>query len=182
MSTALLSSEQYLALPDEFDKNGNRIRDELIGGEVVKMSPPLRVHDLIKNKINQTILIYLAANRQLKLRALVAIAYEVSNRDTFVPDVSVIKKDRLGGSRIIRGAPDLAIEVVAPTDTASHLKSKVDAYLQNDARTVWVVFPDSRSVMVHTLDSVRELKADQNIKDTLLPGFSAPVSEFFELV
>ena len=146
------------------------------------MSPPLRVHDLIKNKINQTILIYLQANRQLKLRTLVAIGYEVSIHDTFVPDVSVINRDRLGGEgRVIRGAPDLAIEVVSPSDTANHLKNKVDAYLHNGAKTVWVVFPDSRSVMIHTLDSVRELKADQKIEDALLPGFSAAVSEFFEL-
>ena len=144
------------------------------------MSPPLRVHDLIKNKINQTILIYLAANRQLKLRTLVAIAYEVSEHDAFVPDVSVISIDRLTGeARIIRGAPDLAIEVVSPTDTACHQKSKLDAYLENGAKTVWVVFPDGRSMMVHTLASVRELKAHQKIEDELLPGFSAAVSEFF---
>jgi Uma2 family endonuclease len=178
MPTALLSSEQYLALPDEFDKSGNRIKDELIGGEVVKMSPPLRGHDLIKNKINQAILLHLAA-RHSQWSSLVAIGYEVSSRDTFVPDVSVIEKYRLGEGRIIRGAPDLAIEVVAPTDTASHLKSKVDTYLQNGAQTVWVVFPDSRSVMVQTLESVCELKADQKIEDELLPGFSAAVSEFF---
>ena len=180
-TTALLTSEQYLALPVEFDKNGNRIKDELIGGEVVKMPPPSRVHDLIKNRINKAILLYLAANPQLKLSTLVEIGFEVSKHDTFVPGVSVISDDRLiGEGRIIRGAPDVAIEVVSPTDTASHLKSKVDAYLQNGAKTVWVVFPDSRSVMVHTRDSVRELKADQNIEDTLLPGFSAPVSAFFD--
>src|SRR6266404_1511438 len=142
-TTALLSSEQYLALPVEFDKNGNRIKDELIGGEVVKMPPPSQVHDLIKNNISQAILAWLLANRDIKLRTLVEIAFEVSKQDTFVPDASVIKKDRLGGSGIIRGAPDLAIEVVSPTDTASHLKSKVDTYLQNGAKTVWVVFPDS---------------------------------------
>ena len=182
MPAAFLSSEQYLALSDEFDKNGNRIKDELIRGEVVRMSPQSRVHDLIKNNISEAILVWLLTNRDIKLRTLVAIGYEVSNRDTFVPDVSVLKKDRLAcEDRIIRGAPDLAIEVVSPTDTASHLKSKVDTYLQNGAKTVWVVFPDSRSVMVHTLESVRELKADQNIEDMFLPGFSAPVSAFFEL-
>ncbi len=47
--------------------------------------------------------------------------------------------------------------------------------------TVWVVYPDSRSVMVYSGDTVRELKADQKIEDPLLPGFSAPVSSFFDL-
>ena len=51
-ATALLTSEQYLALPEEFDQNGNRIKGELIGGEVVKMPPPSQLHDWIKNRIN----------------------------------------------------------------------------------------------------------------------------------
>jgi len=85
------------------------------------------------------------------------------------------------GSRIQRGAPDIAIEVVSPRDTAAHLKRKVDAYLQGGSKAVWVVFPDSGSVMVHTADSVRELKGNQRVEDPLLPGFSAPVSEFFAL-
>jgi Uma2 family endonuclease len=178
-TTALLTSEQYLALPVEFDNNGNRLKDELIGGEVVKIPPPSRVHDLIKNRINKAILLYLAANPHLKLTTLVEIGFEVTKHDTFVPDASVSSDERLVEGRIIRGAPDLAIEVVSPTDTASHLKSKVDTYLQNGAKTVWVVFPDSRSVMVHTLESVRELKTDQKIEDALLPGFSVTVSTFF---
>ena len=75
----------------------------------------------------------------------------------------------------------MAIEVVSPTDKATHLKSKVDTYLSSGSQTVWVVYPNARSVMVHTTDSVRELKADQEIDDPLLPGFSTPVSAFFEL-
>jgi len=35
--------------------------------------------------------------------------------------------------------------------------------------------------MVYSKDSIRELKADQKIEDPLLPGFSTPVSAFFEL-
>ena len=124
-ATALLTSEQYLALPDEFDKNGNHVKDE---------------------------------------------------------HASVVRRERLSiDDRIFRGAPELAIEVVSPDDTAKHLKSKVDTYLAGGSQSVWVVFPDARSVMVHTADSVRELKADQKIEDPLLPGFSIPVSAFFEL-
>jgi len=35
--------------------------------------------------------------------------------------------------------------------------------------------------MIHSADSVRELRNDQLIEDPLLPGFSAPVSRFFDL-
>jgi Uma2 family endonuclease len=181
-ATAVLTSEQYLALPDEVDQSGNRVKDELIAGEIVRMPPPSRLHDWIKNRISRMLGRYLDANPQITLEPLVEMGAKVSERDTLVPDVSVVQRERvLGAGRIFQGAPDLAIEVVSPTDTAAHLKSKVDAYLQNGSKTVWVVYPDSRSVMIHSGDTARELKADQEIEDALLPGFSVPVSSFFDL-
>jgi len=111
----------------------------------------------------------------------VEMGAEVSKRDVFVPDVSLVKLDRCPEEeRIFRGAPDLAIEVVSPSDTIKRLKAKVDTYLQGGANTVWVVFPESRSVTVYSNDLVRELKGDQTIEDPVFPGFSTPVSAFFK--
>jgi Uma2 family endonuclease len=146
-TTALVTSERYLALPDEFDQNGNRIKDELIGGEIVKMPPASQLHDQIKNEINLILSDFLRANRQLCLKSFVEMGVRLDRLNTCVPDVIVIRRDRLDATgRIVNGAPELAIEVVSPSDTASHLK------------------------------------ADQNIEDPLLPGFSTPVSAFFELI
>ena len=181
-ATTLLTSDQFLALPEECDQHGNRIKDELIGGEVVKMPPASLVHDLIKNGINELLIEYLRSNRQLGLKTLVETGTQVGELDAFIPDVSVVKRSRLSGEkRIVQGAPDIAIEVVSPSDTAKHLKRKVDAYLEGGAKSVWIVFPEVRSVMIYTSDSIRELKGDQPITDPLLPGFSSPVAAFFEL-
>ncbi len=181
-TTTLVTSEQYLAMPDEFDPSGERIRDELIGGEIVRRPPPSRVHDLIKNAINRLLIAYLHTRLDLELRSLVEIGTGISKLDVFVPDVSVIHRERLSREgRIFQGAPDIAIEIVSPYDTAKHLKQKVDAYLQAGSKSVWVVYPDAKSVEVYSGDSMREFKADQNIEDILLPGFSAPVASFFEL-
>ena len=178
----MFSSEQFLALPEAYDNNSNHIRDELIGGEIVRTPLHSSRHDRIKNRINRLLIRFLDTNPQLGLDSLVDMAAEISAHDAFVPDVSVFHQNRLTEDRRIqRGAPDIAIEVVSPRDTASHLKRKVDAYLQGGSKAVWVVFPDSNSVMVHTADSVRELKGNQQIGDPLLPGFSTPVSGFFQL-
>lgn len=181
-ATALVTSAQYLALADEFDQSGNRIKDELIGGEIVKMPPASLVHDRIKNQIGRILFRYLDAHPATKLEALIETGAEVSPVDVFVPDISVIRRDRLNtNTRILAGPPELAVEVVSPSDTASHLKAKVDAYLSHGAKTVWVVYPESKSVIVYSVDAMRELKADQKIEDPLLPGFSTQVSAFFEL-
>jgi len=181
-ATTLLTSDQFLALPEEYDQHGNRIKDELIGGEVVRMAQPSYFHDRIKNRISRLLTRYLDAHPEITLDALVEIGAQVSEYDTYVPDVAVV---RLGeqplSARIYRGAPELAIEVVSPSDTAKHLERKVDAYLQGGAKSVWIVFPEARSVTVHTRESARKLKADQSITDPLLLGFSSTVAAFFEL-
>jgi hypothetical protein len=43
LARAPITSEEYLAFPDEFDPNGNRIRDELISGEPVEAPPPFEL-------------------------------------------------------------------------------------------------------------------------------------------
>jgi Uma2 family endonuclease len=181
-ATTLLTSDQFLAMPEEFDQYGNRIKVELIGGEVVTMAFPSLPHDLIKNEINAMLIRYFDRHPALGLLSLVEIGTHVSDLDAFMPDVSVVRRDRLqGGFRVFESAPELAIEVVSPSDTAKHLKRKVDAYLEAGAKSVWIVYPEARSVMIHSSDSVRELKASQSISDPLLPGFSSPVAAFFEL-
>jgi Uma2 family endonuclease len=181
-ATALVTSEQYLALPDEFDQSGNRIRDELIGGEIVKMPPASMLHDLIKNEIKSVLDDVLKQNKRLGLKALVEFGSRLTDHDTFVPDVCVVKRDRLDEvSRILQGAPDLAIEIVSPSDTVSHLKAKVDTYLANGSHSVWVVFPELKSVAIYKSGSIRELRADETIDDEMFPGLSLAVSSFFEL-
>jgi Uma2 family endonuclease len=179
-ATAILTSEQYLSLPEEFDQNGNRIKDELIGGEVVKMPPASQKYDRIKNRINRILNRHLDKCPELAMESLVEMGTEVSRRDVFVPEVSLVKLDRCSEEeRIFRGAPELAIEVVSPSDTTKRLKAKVDTYLRGGSSTVSVVFPDSRSVTIYS-GSNRELQGDQTVEDPVIPGFSTPVSAFFE--
>ena len=182
-ATTLLTSEQFLALPEELDQHANFVRQELITGEMVTMPPPSQQHDVIRSHILLALFAYVLANRGSGVRVLSDAAFVVGSSSVFVPDVSVVVISRLKpkDDKYIPGAPELAVEVVSSTDTVTYLKRKIDAYLANGSQSVWVVFPDARSVMVHRADSVHELKGDQALQDPLLPGFSVPVAQFFEL-
>lgn len=93
--------------------------------------------------------------------------------------MSVVRTERLAEEgRIVKGAPEIAVEVISPTDTVDKIREKIAAYLENGASSVWIFYRDG-TVAVHAATSVRELKGDQPLEDPLLPGFSVPVSAFY---
>jgi Uma2 family endonuclease len=181
MATAtLLTAAEFMDRPDEFDGSGNRIKEELIGGEVVASVTPDWRHDLLKNKVGAALHIYLDARQELGLRAVIAHAFQVAPLDVLTPDVAVFRSQCLASVEgpLLQGAPEIAIEVVSPSDTANDIHRKVNAYLANGAHSVWIFFDDG-SVMIHATDQVRAIKNGQPLEDPLLPGFSVPVSAFF---
>jgi Uma2 family endonuclease len=176
MATAtLMTSAEFLARPDEFDQSGNRIKEELIAGEIVKMAEPSKWHDLLKNEIGFA----LASHRELGVRALIEIAFVVTPHNTFTPDVAVVRTERFAEEgRLLTRAPEIAIEIVSPTDTVKDIRAKVKTYLANGAGAVWIFYDDG-AVAVHTASGTREINGEEHLEDPLLPGFSVPVSALY---
>jgi Uma2 family endonuclease len=77
-------------------------------------------------------------------------------------------------------APDLAVEVVSPGNTAAEIDEKVRQYLKYGTRIVWIVYPASKSVTVHTPSGARSLDADGRLEGgDLLPDFALRVTDIF---
>jgi Uma2 family endonuclease len=102
------------------------------------------------------------------------------------PDTSFISKERMPLERaseegFIRVAPDLAVEVISPNDTAYEVDEKVQAYLRAGVRLVWVVNPDARAVAVHRQTEIGDIlrESDELTGEEVLPGFRCRVSELF---
>lgn len=88
---------------------------------------------------------------------------------------------RPAASRAISKAPDLAVEVVSPSDRPDEVAAKVQEWLQAGCSMVWVVQPDSRTVAVHRRGhEVTALKGpDALVGGDVLPEFSMPVTTIF---
>lgn len=103
------------------------------------------------------------------------------------PDVSFIRRGRLPGERIPDGhidlAPDLAVEVVSPNDTAYEVETKVEEYLAAEVLLVWVVYPQSRTIHVYRADGpVERLREEDELTaPELLPELRCKVAELFTL-
>jgi Uma2 family endonuclease len=105
------------------------------------------------------------------------------------PDVSFIRQGRLADDKPPRGhsriAPDLAVEVVSPNDSAYEIAEKVADYLAAGVPLVWEVNPHGKFVLIHRprsspLGPITSLTdADTISGEEVLPGFACPVRDFF---
>jgi Uma2 family endonuclease len=77
--------------------------------------------------------------------------------------------------------PDLAVEVVSPTDRASDVQLKVDLYRESGVKLVWVVYPESHKIVAHYPDGTGRTYSENELLDgeDVLPGFALKVAEVF---
>lgn len=101
----------------------------------------------------------------------------------YIPDCAFISYERMPELVVEEGyialAPDIAVEVMSPTDSLRTLLDKVTDYLAAGT-TVIVVFPDTRDLAVYAPGKpVRRLGLDDTLTLEALPGFSVPVRDCF---
>jgi len=109
-----------------------------------------------------------------------------SDPDTVrAPDVAFVsfpKANDLPEHGFFEGAPDLAVEVVSPSDSFSEVQAKAQDWLAAGCRMVWIVDPSTCSVTECLPGGTnRMLRAsDQLDGKDVLPQFRIAVSEIFQ--
>jgi Uma2 family endonuclease len=110
--------------------------------------------------------------------------YRLDKYNSLMPDLGVLFPGRIspGSTGWIQDAPELAIEVVSPSETVIRLEKKIELYMAHKCKSVWVVFPESRVVRIFGADGQsRKFEQNQILEDSaVLPGFQTPVSAIFE--
>ena len=178
LDTRLLTIEEFERLPDD----GWRM--ELVRGQVVREPPAGFDHGDVAFGIGSLL------RRFVDERSLGKVVGTDSGFVLFdepptvrAPDVAFVREDRLDfdRTRFAPLAPDLAVEVLAPSNTMSEIHDKVLDYLDAGSSLVWVVDPFSRTITVYrSRDEIRLIAADSEIDGgDVLPGFRCRVSELF---
>ena len=154
---------------------------EYVKGELVPMSPPTRIHSKISVNIIRHLDRHVRENQLGEVH--VEATFQVGER-ALKPDVAFVSTPRLDGDENIGFPipPDLAIEVVSPTDVQWRIVDKAFAYLNAGTHLVWVLDPRSQTVTVYR--SQRDM-ALLTYEDTLtgeevVSGFTCPVAQLFE--
>lgn len=177
VTKALLTVEDFVRLPESVD--GQDVRYELVEGKLITMSPGMLPHNRIRDRILVLLLNFVESR---KLGTVVSEqAFQLSEGTIRVPDVAFVRSGRpLATDRPIEGAPDLAVEVVSPSNTPREIDQRISDYFAAGCRRVWVVYPEDREEYIHGLAGVTRRRDDDPLEDAeLLPGFSVEVSELF---
>jgi Uma2 family endonuclease len=106
-----------------------------------------------------------------------------------IPDVSFIRRGRFpkdfDRKRPFPGAPNLAVEVISPSETETVTLAKVRDYLRYGSEEVWVLFPDAQEVYQYRSSdpkTIRVYTGDDVIDTTaLFPGLMLKTSDLFML-
>jgi Uma2 family endonuclease len=106
-----------------------------------------------------------------------------------IPDVSYISWDQLPQREFPKKAipnlyPDLAVEVLSPSNTKREMDLKIREYFLAGTRLVWIVNPRKRTVKVYTApDQSRLLQEEESLDGgDVLPGFRLEIHEIFAKV
>jgi Uma2 family endonuclease len=176
----ILTAEELLTLPDD----GNRY--ELVRGELVCMAATGGRHGIIASRVDYRLRAFVEAHELGEVCAAETGFRLAQNPDTVrAPDVSFIARERLLSGEVPEGywpfAPDLAVEVVSPSDRSDDVLAKVQEYLRAGTRLVWVFHPRIKTVMAYRADGEVLLVREQEelSGEEVLPGFHCRVNELF---
>jgi Uma2 family endonuclease len=163
-----------LSMPDDGWKY------ELVDGEIRRMSPAGGRHGEIAAELIARLV---AHNKQRKSGRVFdsSTGFRLVGGNVRAPDVSFVSADRLAESPrdFVSVAPDLAVEILSPSDRPRYVLEKVGEYLQAGVRLVWVIDPDGRKAAVYrSLTAVRELGLEDDLDgEGVVPGFRCPLRE-----
>jgi Uma2 family endonuclease len=126
----------------------------------------------------------LKGNKEFRVVSDAGFLLEEDPYTVRAPDVAVYRRSRgrgKGNSPYLTGSPEIAVEVLSPSDTASRMRKKLRQYLNSGAVYVWVVDGENREVEVHESGEKPLILSEKDslTAPKLLPELSIAVAEIF---
>ena len=154
---------------------------EYIAGELIPRMPTSLTH----SRISVTLILSLGSHvreNQLGDIHVSSAGFRVGER-MLIPDIAFVSNSRIPDdmNKAAPIPPDLAVEVVSPTDVFDRIVSKAFAYLAAGTQLVWVIEPKSETVLVYRSETDIKLltRNDTLTGEDVVEGFACPVAALF---
>lgn len=172
---------EFMAL----NRDGHRY--ELVNGELIDMGNSGAKHGYLAIILSAA-LFNCVSTQKLGAMFDSSTAFKMKSGNKRSPDISFVAKERLQGlldlpDGFLEGAPDLAVEILSPSNTVEEIHNKLVEYFENGARLVWVIHPKENYVLVYRSSQSpdRLLKSTDSLDgEDIVPGFTLPVADLFQ--
>jgi Uma2 family endonuclease len=174
-----MTAEELMQLPR------GEFRHELINGELITMPLPGLPHARIQGRLLAPLLHFVLEHDLGDVYGEAGFLLTVDPDTVLGPDVCFISKRRLQEAGEVNGywsgPPDLAVEVLSPSDRPSRVTTRISRWFGYGAKQVWIVNPKNRSVTVHRspTDVTTFSGSDHLEAEDLLPGFRLSLDRIF---
>lgn len=176
-TTQLITVEAFR----QFPKDNGPVYHELRHGEIVPVTRPKLKHSLIQSSLREFFRTIAESGSYVEIE----MAFRpLSEYELWVADVAYLSAERFRKADRddnIRGAPELVIEVLSPSNTAAEMLDQEQICLANGAREFWVVDPRRRYVRISTSEgSTKTYRSGENIRLPLFGNATLGVNSIFD--
>jgi Uma2 family endonuclease len=172
-----MSLKQFEALPDD------GYHHELSKGTLIREPPPGARHSRVVMNVARELEAFVGACNLGMVLLECGYVLDREAGTVRAPDISFIAHEHLPAELpvgFLGFAPDLAIEVLSPSNAASEIERKVIEYLDAGAAMVWVIDPETRSARSYRGNEAMLIREDDMLLgDAVLPGFELALSVVF---
>ena len=187
VASPVMTVQEKLYTIDEFweiaqrpENQGRRL--ELLAGEIADMPPSSPQNGILAVWICH-LMVGVVIPHGLGYVTGPDTGYQLGPNTVRLPDAAYITKERAGGipKKVFPVGPDLAVEVISPSESATEINDKVNLYFSAGTRQVWLVYPTTRTIHLYrAVNQVQIMTGDEVLNTSgVLPGFTVKVADIF---
>lgn len=162
-------------------------RFELVQGDLLMMSPASPVQGRYAERLSRVLGAYVDQHGLGEVYVSEPAFRLRGEPDTIirVPDVAFVRVEQIPPAEDEEGfwsiAPDLAVEIISPTEGASGIEGKVHDYLDAGTRLVWLVYPRKKRVQEYKATGQHRIYHEDESLDggEVIPGFAYALRDLF---
>ncbi len=161
-----------------------RGRYELVDGKLLHMSPAGPGHSVIVVLIASALRNFVGSTRSGLVFGPDA-GFRLDPDNVLSPDVSYASREWIRTrttnlEQFFPGVPELAVEVISPSERRTKIRQKMEKYFAQGTRIVWLVYPRRKAVEIFTSpDAMTTQTTGELDGGEVLPGFRLPLDEIF---
>lgn len=176
--------KKVLLTPEDEEKILSSSEYEIVDGEIVERSMPNPQHARIEARITTALSLYVENNPIGEIYT--ECNFELKKGLIRIPDVAFVSFERFPkdgeptGSRW-KTAPDLAVEIISPTDDYKAVFQKISEYFVNGVRQIWLIEPGEKTLTIYRSrkDVTILTENDELVSQDILPNFTLKLSNIF---